>query len=269
MNATLAGLAAVLLYLTASILLARQLSRRQKPEPTVILALGALALPLHLLSVHAAIYQPGGLDLGLFHMVSLVGWLIATLAIGMSLYQPVVSLALGAFPLAALGILLSLFVEAPYVLQNSLSRGAESHILLSILAYSVLTIAAAQAILLAVQDRQLRQHKRGLINILPPLQTMERLLFDLIAVGFVLLSLAILTGFLTLQNLFAQHVAHKTVLTLAAWTVFAVLLGGRHWLGWRGATAIRFTLWGFALLVVGFYGSKVVLELILKQSVTG
>ena len=95
MNATLAGLAATLLYVTASLLLGRQLARREKPSVPVILGLGALALPLHLLSVHSAIYQPGGIDLGLFHMVSLVGWLIATLAIGMSLYQPVVSITLG------------------------------------------------------------------------------------------------------------------------------------------------------------------------------
>ena len=263
--ATLAGLAAALLYLVASTLLGRQLAQRSAPDSRLILGLGIIALPLHLICLHAAIYQPEGLNLGLFHVISLVGWLIATLAIGMSLYQPVVSLTLGAFPLAALGILLSLFLSAPYVPLNALSRGAESHILLSILAYSVLTIAAAQAVLLAVQDHQLRQHKAGILKTLPPLVTMERILFDLIAVGFALLTLAIITGFLTLQNFFAQHVAHKTAFTLGAWIVFAVLLGGRHWGGWRGATAIRFTLWGFALLLLGFYGSKVVLELILHK----
>lgn len=263
MNATLAGLAAALLYSASSLLLGRQLARREAPRTALILGLGALALPLHLLCVYAAIYQPGGLNLGLFQVISLVGWLIAALSIAMSLYQPVVSLTLGAFPLAALGILLSLFVPAPYVLLTAVSHGVKAHILLSILAYSVLMIAAAQATLLAVQDHQLRQHKRGLLNVLPPLQTMERLLFDLIAVGFVLLTLAIVTGFVTLNNIFAQHVVHKTVLTLAAWLVFAVLLSGRHWLGWRGATAIRFTLWGFVLLLLGFYGSKLVLELIL------
>ncbi|MDQ8037995.1 MAG: cytochrome c biogenesis protein CcsA [Pedobacter sp.] len=264
---TLAGLAATLLYLIASLILGRQLARREAPNTRLILALGLVALPLHLVSVHAAIYQPEGLNLGLFHVISLVGWLIATLAIGMSLYQPVVTLTLGAFPLAALGILLSLFGNAPYEPLSDLSHGAESHILLSILAYSVLTIAAAQAILLAIQDRHLRQHKRGILNTLPPLVTMERLLFDLIAVGVALLTLAILTGFLTLQNFFAQHLAHKTAFTLTSWIVFAVLLAGRHWMGWRGATAIRFTLWGFALLLLGFYGSKIVLELILHKPV--
>lgn len=265
MNAALAGLAAALLYTTASVLLGRQLARREKPRTPVILALGSLALPLHLVAVHAQIYQPAGLNLGLFHVISLVGWLIATLAIGMSLYKPIVSITLAAFPLAVLGLMLSYFFPSPYTPLGTLSRGAESHILLSILAYSVLTIAAAQAVLVAVQDKQLRTHKRGLMHALPPLQTMESLLFSLIGTGFVLLSLAIISGFLTLDNLFAQHLAHKTVLTLAAWCVFAALLAGRHWLGWRGATAIRFTLWGFALLLLGFYGSKLVLELILHR----
>ncbi|MDP2227874.1 MAG: cytochrome c biogenesis protein CcsA, partial [Moraxellaceae bacterium] len=210
-------------------------------------------------------YQPEGLNLGLFAMVSLVGWLIAALAIGMSLYRPVVSITLGAFPLAIIGLLLGQFGQSTFTPVTSLTRGAESHILLSILAYSVLSIAAAQAVLLAVQDRQLRQHRRGLLHALPPLQTMESLLFGMIGTGFVLLTLAIISGLLTLDNLFAQHLAHKTVLTLAAWCVFAVLLGGRHFGGWRGATAIRFTLWGFGLLLLGFYGSKIVLELILQR----
>jgi ABC-type uncharacterized transport system permease subunit len=262
---TLAGLLAALLYLLASVLLGRQLWRREQPRTSVVLGLGALALPLHLFSLHAAIYIGGGLDLGLFNVVSLVGWLIATLAIAMSLYQPVISLALGAFPLAALGILLSLFGRDPYPPLHGLSPGLQSHILLSILAYSVLTIAAAHAVLLAVQDHHLRRHRRPLLTVLPPVVTMERLLFDLIAIGFLLLTGAIVTGFVAVENFFAQHLAHKAAFTLAAWTVFTVLLGGRHWLGWRGTTAIRFTLWGFALLLVGFYGSKAVLELILHR----
>ncbi|MDF3031218.1 MAG: cytochrome c assembly protein [Moraxellaceae bacterium] len=267
MMPTLAGLAAALLYALASVLLGRQLTRREKVNPRQILGLGALALPLHLISLHAGIYHPGGLDLGLFHVLSLVGWLIATLSISMSLYQPVVTLTLGAFPFAAAGILLSLFVRAPYAPLHGLSAGVQSHILISILAYSVLTIAAAHAVLLAVQDGQLRRHQQGrLLGALPPLVTMERLLFDLIAIGLALLTVAIATGFLTLTDLFAQHVAHKTLFTLAAWGVFAVLLAGRHWLGWRGATAIRFTLWGFVLLLLGFLGSKFVLELVLQRS---
>lgn len=264
---TLAGLAAALLYFSACLALSWQLSRRQPPRVPLILGLGLTALPLHLCQLHAVIHTPNGMDLGIFHMISLMGWLVAALTIGISLYRPVVSLTLGAYPFALSGLLLSQFASAPYTPLQGLSRGMEAHILLSILAYSVLSIAAAQALLLALQDRLLRRHQPALLRSLPPLVTMERMLFDLIAVGFVLLTLAIISGFISLENLLAQHVAHKTLFTLGAWLMFAVLLAGRFWRGWRGKTAIQFTLWGFALLLLGYYGSKVVLELILHRAV--
>lgn len=267
MSANVAGLLAALLYVLACGLLVRHLKRRDTLPIRAVMALGGVALPLHLIAVHAQIYQPLGLDLGLFNMLSLVGWLIATLAILMNLYRPVMGIILVAFPVAIVGLLLSIFLKAPYTPLTNLPKGAESHILLSILAYAVLMIAALQAGLISIQDHQLRTRKRQFLAALPPLQTMESMLFELIGTGFALLSLAILTGFLTLDNMFAQHVVHKTVLTLCAWLIFAVLLAGRHFMGWRGQTAIRFTTAGFLLLLIGFYGSKVVLELILHKPV--
>ena len=94
---------------------------------------------------------------------------------------------------------------------------------------------------------------------------METLLFQMIGAGFILLSVTLFSGFLFLQDLFAQHVAHKTVLSLIAWCVFAMLLWGRWRFGWRGQTAIRWTLSGFVFLVLAFFGSKLVLELILQR----
>jgi ABC-type uncharacterized transport system permease subunit len=140
------------------------------------------------------------------------------------------------------------------------------HILISLIAYSMLTIAAVQAVVLAVQDRQLHNHRPGgMMRALPPLQWMEHLLFQLIAVGFVLLTLALGTGFVFLQDIFAQHLVHKTVLSIAAWLVFAVLLWGRARFGWRGRTAIRWTLGGFFALMLAYFGSKLVLELVLHR----
>ena len=94
---------------------------------------------------------------------------------------------------------------------------------------------------------------------------MEYLLFRLIWTGEVLLALAILTGALFLENMFAQHLAHKTVLSIVAWLVFAVLLWGKHRLGWRGTTAVRWTLTGFGLLILAYLGSKFVLEVLLQR----
>ena len=94
---------------------------------------------------------------------------------------------------------------------------------------------------------------------------MERLLFRMIAVGFVLLSVSLLSGLFFLEDLFAQHLIHKTVLSIAAWGVFGVLLWGRWKLGWRGRLAIRWTLAGFATLMLAYFGSKFVLELVLQR----
>ncbi|HBP77000.1 MAG TPA: cytochrome C assembly protein, partial [Alcanivorax sp.] len=107
---------------------------------------------------------------------------------------------------------------------------------------------------------------RGVMRLFPPMQVMESMLFDTIWLGQSLLTLAILFGFMYVDDLFAQHLVHKTVLTLVSWVIFAVLLGGRHLRGWRGRTAVRFTLAGFAVLVVAFFGSQLVLEVILDKT---
>jgi ABC-type uncharacterized transport system permease subunit len=102
------------------------------------------------------------------------------------------------------------------------------------------------------------------VRALPPLQTMESLLFEMIAVGFVLLSLALLSGFSFLEDMFAQRQVHKTVLSIIAWFVFGTLLWGRYRFGWRGQKALIWTLSGFVVLMLAYFGSKVVIELILS-----
>ena len=267
MFSLVAGLTAIAAYLAACALLLRAMTRKLPLPRLAILGLGTAALPLHAMVLAGQIHGGPGLDLGLFHIVSLVGWLIAAMHILIAGRRDLVGLSLAAFPAAAASLLLSLLFRAPYTPLTRLQNGVEGHIILSILAYSVLCMSALHALILSVQNRELKQRKRqgSLLHALPPLQTMEAVLFDLIGVGFALLSMAILSGFLTLDNMFAQHVVHKTVFSLIAWTVFGVLLVGHHRQGWRGQTAIRMTLTGFGLLLVGFYGSKIVLELILKK----
>ena len=149
----------------------------------------------------------------------------------------------------------------------SVSAGMEVHILTSILAYSLLNIAAVQAILLAIQDWQLHDHRSGrFIRSLPPLQTMESLLFQMIGAGLVLLTISLISGVMYIHDLFEQHLAHKTVLSVLAWIVFSVLLWGRYFHGWRGQTAIRWTLVGFVSLMLAYFGSKMVLEIILQRT---
>ncbi|NLU12945.1 MAG: cytochrome c biogenesis protein CcsA, partial [Gammaproteobacteria bacterium] len=142
--------------------------------------------------------------------------------------------------------------------------GILAHILFSILAYGMITIAVFQSMLLLIQDQQLRKRPVStLIKHFPPLQTMESLLFGFLWSGWLLLSLSLITGWLFLDNLFAQHLVHKTLLSCVAWLVFGILLWGRHQLGWRGHKAIRWTITGFFLLMLAYFGSKLVREFIL------
>ncbi len=132
-----------------------------------------------------------------------------------------------------------------------------AHIFLSFITLAILATAVVQALLLYGQHVQLK-HKNfsQLVRILPPLESMETLLFTLIRLGWLLLSITILTGFWLYEDLFAPPLLEKTLLTLTAWLVFSSLLGGRHWLGWRGLTAVRFTLWGYGFLIAGVIASQ-------------
>ena len=203
-----------------------------------------------------------GADLGLSQLFSLLTGLICAITLGASLRRPIHNLLLALFPLAILAIALELLLPGQQVGEKH-SAGMYSHIILSILAYSMLTIAAVQALVLASQDRMLRQHQlRGLPSFMPPLQTMESMLFELVAASFLLLTAAIGTGVVFVDDLLGQNLAHKTLFSIMAWLLLGVLIGGRLALGWRGRTAIRWTLWAFAFLLLGYLGTKIALSLI-------
>jgi ABC-type uncharacterized transport system permease subunit len=259
----------VALYFVATMLLLRRLAlgaaagmRSRLPA----LLTGLAGVVLHGVLVYQAIFLPEGLDLEFFHVVSLITWLVALLLLLAALSQPVENLGIAVLPLSALALVLQTVWPAAPNLLSRVSTEMQGHILLSILAYSLLALAAVQAILLAIQDRHLRnRHPGGFIRALPPLETMERLLFHMIGLGFALLSLSLLSGFIYLESMFAQHLVHKTVLSVVAWLVFAVLLWGRWRFGWRGRKAITWTLAGFVLLMTAYLGSKLVLEIILQR----
>lgn len=269
MNISVTGVIAIILYLVTGLLLALRLSRAATTQSVKLglIALGLVAVGLHASELYRWIITPDGLNLGFFNATSLIGWLIALLLLLTALVKPVENLGIGLLPLAALTLLLAgLFPGYHLLATGSGFRGLDIHILISILAYSLLGIAAVQAGLFAIQDAHLRhKHPGGFIRALPPLQTMEDLLFQIIRAGFVLLSLALLSGALFLENIFAQHLAHKTILSFLAWIVFATLLWGRWRFGWRGRTAIRWTLAGFFALMLAYSGTKLVLEIMLGR----
>ena len=257
------SLIAVLLYFFATGAQARRLRLGNGQQLSRgALCFGAIAITAHFVAAVSAIATPMGADLGLSQLFSLLTGLICAITLGASLRRPIHNLLLALFPLAILAITLELLLPGQQVGEKH-SAGMYSHIILSILAYSMLTIAAVQALVLASQDRMLRQHQlRGLPSFMPPLQTMESMLFELVAASFLLLTAAIGTGVVFVDDLLGQNLAHKTLFSITAWLLLGVLIGGRLALGWRGRTAIRWTLWAFAFLLLGYLGTKIALSLI-------
>src|SRR5699024_3798040 len=195
----------------------------------------------------------------------LVAFVVAALTLLVNLWRPVAGLGVIVFPLAAMLLALDVFVARP-TMQNPLDWQISLHVAIALLAYSVLSICAVLAILLALQERALRSHlPTRLVRALPPLTQTEALLFRLIGAGFALLTLTLLSGALFVHNMFAQHLAHIFVLSVIAWLIFGALLWGRWRHGWRGARAVNLTLIGMAVLALGFFGSKFVLEMILQR----
>lgn len=263
------GLLALAIYTALAIQLTRHLLRQQTPNRMMALTLMLLALVLHGAVLVPQLFGLDGLNLNLFNVLSLTGWLMLLFTVIFSTYRPVLGLNLLALPVAAGGLFAALVLRAPYTPLRGLSAGVQAHILLSLAAYCVLLMAAVQAVLIHLQRRELKHtsQQRIWVRLLPPLQTMETVLFDMLMVGFGLLTVALALGVVTVDHLLAQHLAHKTVFSVLSWLVFAWLLWG-HWrYGWRGQRAVRFTVTGFALLALGFVGSKLVLELILGKGV--
>ncbi|HOW76418.1 MAG TPA: cytochrome c biogenesis protein CcsA [Candidatus Competibacteraceae bacterium] len=268
MNALIGGLAA-LLYLLAGSWLAARLARASRGGPGAKggpLALGWSAAILHAMILSQTVFSSAGLNLGFFNALSFTGWLIGVLLLAAAMVRPVENLGIIVLPFCALTLIFGLLFPSARIVADTGQWPLELHILIAILAYSLLTLAAVQALLLAVQDYRLRHRQPGgFLRGIPPLTAMESLLFQMIGAGFVLLSITLASGLFFLEDIFAQHLVHKTVLSFVAWGVFGVLLWGRWRFGWRGRTAIRWTLSGFTFLLLAYFGSKLVLELVLRR----
>lgn len=224
-----------------------------------------ITLLIHGLSLGDSLLTPHGLDLSLYHALSLVAWMVAALLFATTVRQPLESLSLPLLPLVTLALTAGLTTPALHAQIISGEQGLQWHILGSLLAFSMFSLAATQAIILAYQDHQIRNHKlKGWVQHLPPLQHMESFLFQLIGMGFVLLSASLVTGWFFIDDFFEQQLVHKTTLSLIAWVLFAVLLAGRWISGWRGHVVVNWTIGGFTLLILAYFGSKLVLEIILK-----
>jgi len=247
------------LYITACLQQCLYINGKiQCPKKTVIL-LSILAICLHGAILYHAIWQPPIMNLSLHNIFSLIACLITAFILIACISLPLENLLLLILPFAALSLLFLCFLPQSHILTPALNQVSLSHMSISLSAISLLGMASLQAMLLALQNYLLRNKQlSSIVRYLPPLQTMETLLFQIIIVGFILLSASLITGFCLHDH--ARHLAYlqKAGLSVLAWVFFASLLLGHCRLGWRGPTAVRLTLIGMIILSLAYLGSRLV-----------
>jgi ABC-type uncharacterized transport system permease subunit len=231
-----------------------------------VITIGLIAMLCHCLLTWNSLHAEDGFHFGFFKVFALLSLVMNGATMAALAWRPLQNLIVVLFPLSAVAVLVATLGPDTAAAEKRLPLGVVAHIGSSVVAYSILTLAAVQAALLAAQDAQLKRRQMGgLLAVLPPLQLMESMLFELIWIGVIALTLSIGTGVIFMEDIFAQHLVHKTVLSFVAWLLFTILLWGRYRLGWRSQTAVRFTVSGFTILMLAFLGSKLVLELILQR----
>ncbi|QNM97204.1 cytochrome C assembly family protein [Chitinimonas koreensis] len=230
------------------------------------LALGLLLLahaPLVFLPVAGPVPHFGAREaLGLLTWLAVLIYWTAAFLIRLDGLQTVL------LPVAAVSLGISLLLPGGHATPWLAAPLMQAHFAIAMLAYGFFAVAAGLALLMRLADRQLHQPARGLLRQLPPLLALERLLFSTLTLGFVLLTLTLLTGAVFSEELFGRPLSfnHKTVFSLTAWAVFAILLWGRRTRGWRGRIAVNWTLAGFALLLLAYIGSRFVLDTVLRHA---
>ncbi|MGD9592674.1 MAG: inner membrane protein YpjD [Candidatus Berkiella sp.] len=217
-----------------------------------------ICLLSHGIILYKLIDTPMGQNMDWLIMLSFTMWLMNLFSLGMSLHAPMMQLSILTYPLSAITLGLSLSLH-----QDVLSKTEPSaliHIFISLFAMSILTLASFLAILLAMQNTLIKKHRAYLIlRILPPLQSMEGLLFVILWSALVFLTASLGSGFF-FQSTHFTHIAYpKTILAVFAWISLVLLLGGRLFFGWRGPTAIRWTLSSAIFAVLSYFGTKALL----------
>ena len=224
-----------------------------------------LAMLLHAMAIWSTAVTPTGFDLGLQHALNLMFLVMTIFVAGCTLSLPVTILLIPLIPLDLVLLVWSAFADRSTGVPG-ISLQTLPHVIISILAASVLLLAFLQALLLRAVERHLKSRAFTWAQHVPPLETLEQLLFAAIWTGLILLLIGIATGFLYLEDMFAQRVVHHTVLLSAAAVGYVVLLIGRYRLGWRSETAVRWVLISTGLLVLGYFGSKFVIEILLAPA---
>lgn len=228
--------------------------------------IAAVSIAIHASILFESLTRGGGIQVSLLSSVSLVGLQLAVIGTLAAIDADLRGVAAGLLVLAAPTVLATQ-TGAVEVSGSGLTWQLQTHVFTAMFAYGLLAAGAIVAVYALIQDRRLRAAKVSSVNLLfAPLEKTERVLYGVASVGIAVLAMSMALGITFVENLFAQHLVHKTVLSLIALLVFGILLAGRHFAGWRGKRAIYLYLGGFILLFLAYFGSRYILEVVLHRS---
>ncbi|HCZ15203.1 MAG TPA: cytochrome C biogenesis protein [Candidatus Accumulibacter sp.] len=226
------------------------------------------ALLIQGFGLYHGLFSAGGMRFSFSFALSLMLWLAVLIYWLESFRSRMDGLQPMVLPLAALAAIAPAVFPQLRVVAHAGAWGFQLHFLAAMLAYSLFTLSALHAIFMGFAERKL--HQRAItksLSTLPPILTMEALLFRMIFVAFCLLTLALVSGVMFSEAIFGKAMAldHKTLFAFASWGIFAALLVGRRIYGWRGRVALRWTLAGFLVLLLAYIGSRFVAEVMLHR----
>jgi ABC-type uncharacterized transport system permease subunit len=238
-------------------------------------------LALHAFLLYSELFAPPELRFGFAQALSTMLWLAVLFYWFESLFYNLDGMQPPALALAALAVPLPALFPGRASGALATSFEFKLHLVMAMLAYSLFTLAILHALLMALLERRLHGSAAargaealegagpltGPLGALPPLLTLERLLFRMITAAFVLLTLTLASGIVFSESLFGRALRfdHKTLFAVLSWVTFALLLAGRYLYGWRGRVALRWTLTGFVMLLLAYIGSRFVLEVLLGR----
>ena len=256
------GSLATLAYALGSLYLYRKVSLGTPLNSTQVAVIGMPAGILHAIYATQVLYSSHGIDLSFFPVLTFVALTLSVATTAACMRQRVHVLSLVVFPLACIALVANLVFSKGALHRTQMEPGLLFHVVTSVIAYTLLAFAACQALLLNFLDKRIRGHASiTLLNVLPPLETVDKNLFLWLWSGLALLTIANLSGLIFLwDQLLAGMNRFHIVFSVVAWLIYVALMGGHYLFGWRGRLTTTLSTLAFTFLLFGYFGTKLYFE---------
>lgn len=261
---------ALITYLVPAVYVAKLFFAGTTPNRTqrfAVLGTVLCALLLHgfaMANAFGAAVLDGSAQLSMVNVVSLLAWtmvVVLTLSHVFITQWSLLSVTLG---FAGLTCLLAIVAPESYILDQDTQAPMVTHVVLSLTGYGCVVVALLYALQMRYIHQQLKTKQLNpTVLTLPPLLQVEHWVLRLIYIGSILLTFALISGFLTLDTMFAKEYAHKTVLSASALLLFVAMLFWQKRWGLTPKTILVITSVGVAILTLGYFGSRFVQDILL------